>query len=70
MTNSAISLFDGLMGFLIVWVWLALEIEQHWSSGLASLGWIVGLGISKRHVFVGDRNKKAREKYHGLNLAV
>ena len=49
---------------------MALEIEQHWSSGLASLGWIVGLGISKRHVFVGDRNKKGREKYRGLNLAL
>ena len=49
---------------------LALEIEQHWSSGLRSLGQIVGLGISERHVFVGDMNKKAREKYHVLNLAL
>ena len=38
-------------GFLVVWVWSALESGQHGCSALANLGWVASLGKAKENWF-------------------
>ena len=46
-----------------------LNYKQIW-YGIKPIRWLNKFNLTERHVFVGDMNKKAREKYHGLNLAL